>query len=536
MVNPSSDSYRNPLRYQGQDYSFAPIYRRERDPNSPTDASSDIKPKEQQGYYPISSLWSNSTNGNLWALANIYYSGTATVANWILIGSASDNPILNVEGDDAVEVDPDAGGTLTINGVVVANATHAKAVYAQTGGASIENIEVQVGAAIAATDITKVGLASFDNTQFAVDADGFVTVKNGDPLVTLSDNAGTLVTPTVAGNIQLEGQLNEQTGSFATTVSGTNLIKINPMSPARWIVDPLSTTPNPNGTHTTIQGALDSASAGDTIIVMPGTYNETLTLKNACNLVGFDDDVAGIVNITGTLTLDNTATGAFFTISGIRFTASAGSCITHSGTEVRQLFLTRCRINVSGTATGITFTNTALNSAVDLNYCAGDASDAGSKIFAVSGTDSNSSRISFNSSYFSNGGATTVPSATANTNSSGFVVFNNSRFRLPVTISGDANFQAFSTDFTNITGTTLGNLTNLTIGGNGINNKVTGCVLSSGNQSAAVITGTVLMTSTTITSSNANVLDGAGTINYGGLVFVSGTNNNVTTKNLLTVT
>ena len=175
MVNPSSDSYRNPLRYQGQDYSFAPIYRRERDPRTPTNASPDIKPKEQQGYYPISSFWSNSVNGNLWVLANI----SNNLAHWILIGSTADNPILNVVGDDGVEVDPDAGGTLTVNGVVVANTTNAKAVYTKTGGASIENIEVQYSAAIASTDGTKVGLSAFSNTQFSVDANGFVSLLGG---------------------------------------------------------------------------------------------------------------------------------------------------------------------------------------------------------------------------------------------------------------------------------------------------------------------------------------------------------------------
>lgn len=530
-MNPSSDSYRNPLRYNGQDYSFAPRYLRPRDPAAPTNASSDIKPKEQQGHYPLGSLWTNSANGNLWALATI----TNNKAHWVLIGSTNDNPILNVVGDDGDEVDPDATGTLSVVGAVVANATNAKAVYTKTGGASIENIEVQYSTAIAATDGTKVGLAAFNSAHFSVDASGFTSVKNGNPLVTLSDNAGTLVTPTAAGNIQLKGQLNEQSGSFATTVSGTNLVKINPMSPGRWIVDPLSTSPNPNGTHTTIQSALNSASQGDTIIVMPGTYNEALTFKNSCNLVGFNDDIGGIVNITGSLTIDNTSTGTYFSVSGIRFTCSSGSSITSTGNVTRQLFLTRCTLNVSGTGTGVTFTNSATSSQVDFSYCLGDASGASSKIFAVSGTDANSSAIIFGSCYFTNGGATTVASTTANTNSSGFTVFYNSLFRLPVTTSGTASLTAFSTDFTQLTGTTVGNVKNLIIGGSGTN-KVTGCILSSGTAVAATITATALMTSTTITSSNASVLDGAGTINYGGLVFVSGSTNSVSTKNLLTVT
>lgn len=594
-MNPSSDSFRNPLRYQGQDYSFAPIYRRDRDPRTPTDASPDTKPKEQQGYYPISSFWSNSTNGNLWALANIYYDSVSqdTVAKWVLIGSTEDNPVLSFNVPNGVtSIDPDNSGAvtftstggsvvitgssaapnntninfdvpgglppissinvdantapgtdpvvpnsgqITITGAQVAAGTTANVIRTDSLAANTFTVEVQRSAAAASTTIASNGVSHFNSAHFSVDANAFVSVKNGNPIVTLTDNSDAPVTPTAAGNIKLEGQLNQQVGSFSTTVAGTNIMKTNPMSSARWIVDPLSTTPNPNGTHTTIQGALDSASIGDTIIIMPGTYTETLTLKNACNLVAFNDDMAGTVNIDGTLTLNDTADGTYFTISGIRFTRSAGSCITHTGTETRQLFLTRCTINVSGTATGITFNNTATSSLVALNYCLGDASDATSKIFAVSGTDANSSSIVFNSSYFTNGGATTVASTTANTNSSGYVIFNNSMFRLPVTTSGTASLTAFSTDFTQLTGTTVGNVKNLIIGGSGTN-KVTGCILSSGTAVASTITTTTLMTSTTITSSNANALDGAGTINYGGLVFVSGSTNGVSTKNLLTVT
>lgn len=439
------DSPRNaiPGPLSGQHYRFAPTYTRTRDPTT-----ADLKPKENQGFYPLGSFWLNLSTPEMWYLGSITSVAGQPSANWIQVTQGVLNPISSLSDN--------------------ANA----------------------------------------NVVFP-----------------------SLTTDTPPSNIQLEGQLNEQVTAFSTTVGdiASHIIKINPMSPARWIVDPLSTVANPNATHTTIQGALDAAGAGDTIIVMPGSYNETLTLKNGVNLVAFNDDTAGTVTITGTLTIDNTATGTFFCISGIRFSRSTGTCITHSGNETRQLLMTRCTINVSGTAIGISLTNTALNSLVRLNYCSGDASDAGSKIFEMSGTDNNSSFITFNSCYITNGNATTVPSTTANTNSSGFVTLNNSFFRLPITTSNTASFQAFSTDFTNITGTTIGNVTNLTIGGAGTN-KITGCVFNSGTASAISISSALTITASTVTSSNTNAITGAGSITYQDISFLSSLVINTTTR------
>ena len=368
-------------------------------------------------------------------------------------------------------------------------------------------------------------------------------VTNTTQILSLSDNANLAVFPTSTGatpnpsNIQITGQLNEQVTPFQTIVSNpaSHLIQINGMSPARWIVDPLSTATYPNGTHTTIQAAINAAASGDTIIVLPGNYSGDITLKKNVNIVAFDDDIIGNVIISGAVTFDNTSTGNFFSFSGIRFQRSSGTCITITGNVLKQVFLTRCTLNVSGTATGIINNNSAINTEIVLNYCSGDASDATSKTFAISGTDSNSSYITFNSCYFTNGNATTVASTTANTNSSGFVVLKNSTFNLPITTSGTSSFQAFNTDFSQLTGSVIGNVTNLTIGGSGTN-KITGCVLNSGTALAASIGSTVLMTDTTITSSNAPAISGGGTINYGGLVFVSNSTNSVSTKNLLTVT
>jgi hypothetical protein len=385
-------------------------------------------------------------------------------------------------------------------------------------------------------------LDSFSNAPTASNPTGQLqatwisVVTNTTQILSLSDNAGTQVFPSSISasppsNIQITGQLNEQVGFFPTVVANpaSHIIEINPMSPARWIVDPLSTASAPNGTHTSIQAAINAASAGDTIMVMPGTYGGSITLNTSVNITAFNDDVIGNVIITGPVTLNNTATGIHFSFSGIRFQASSGTLITSSGTVTQQLFFTRCALDVSGTALGISFTNSAINSEIVFLYCIGDASDAGSSIFQASGLNSNGGLISFTNCNFSNGAGTGTPSTTANTISAGTVSFTNSVFSSPTTTSSTAALSAFSTNFP------TGNTTCLTIGGSGTN-TVEGCTLNSGTAVAASIGSTLTMTLTTISSSHAPALSGAGTINYGGLVFTSNSTNSVSTKNLLTVT
>lgn len=87
MTSPASnaykDTYRNPLRYTGQSYRYVPTYLRKRDPIAPQNMSPDVKPPEQQGYYPVNSLWTNTTNKNVWLLRGI----SNNLGDWVLISN-----------------------------------------------------------------------------------------------------------------------------------------------------------------------------------------------------------------------------------------------------------------------------------------------------------------------------------------------------------------------------------------------------------------------------------------------------------------
>lgn len=276
MSNPSSDSYRNITRYQGQDYSFAPRYLRARDPTT-----SDIKPKEQQGHYPLGSLWTNSSNSNLWALANI----TNNLAKWVLLsggtgplikigvpnGTSPINPDTNglisftstgatvtitgsagglgaqninfdvnaaailekLAGDDAAPVVPTAG-QINLTGITVLNATNAKPVFFKKNAGSTEELDVQLAttSTSVAKNINNAGLASYSSTQFAIDAPtGFVTLAGGGTnkaLQTITGDSGGAVIPDANNNINHVSDANYNTlGGVGILTGSASTLTLN---------------------------------------------------------------------------------------------------------------------------------------------------------------------------------------------------------------------------------------------------------------------------------------------------------------------
>jgi hypothetical protein len=278
-----ADSPLSPTRYTGQNYRFAPVFIRHRDPHNGTDGtpftSTDIRPKENQGYYPIGSFWNNTTLNRLWVCTSFGVdANNKTCAHWELIESSGitgveqftlpDASVITpsgippnvtfqngagisitqgadlhtieitatgagtetLTGDDSVAVSPTLG-TIQLFGKVVANATHAKAVFTEnSGAANRENIDVQVTAAIGATDVTKVGLAAFSSAQFAADGNGFVTLVGGTtaPVLGVVPDAHTApgttpVIPNGSGNIILEGGATFATNTQANPIRTNSL-------------------------------------------------------------------------------------------------------------------------------------------------------------------------------------------------------------------------------------------------------------------------------------------------------------------------
>lgn len=122
-------------------------------------------------------------------------------------------------GDDGIAVGPDASGNFNWIGVTVANATHAKPVYFKDSAtANAIDLDVQVAAAItgAPGDNNDAGLSSYNDTQFTVTTNGYVSIAGATDkpvLQTLTGDDSEIVGPDSSGNIDIQG---------STVASGTN--------------------------------------------------------------------------------------------------------------------------------------------------------------------------------------------------------------------------------------------------------------------------------------------------------------------------
>ncbi len=336
-------------------------------------------------------------------------------------------------------------------------------------------------------------------------------------ILTLSDDVGTLVTPNV-GNIQLVGHINEQgSAKFSTVVAGSHLLNVNPMSSARWIVDPLGF----NGTHTTITGALASATAGDTIFLLPGTYTEDLQLKAGVNITAYTcDSYTPNVTILGKCTADSAGS---ITISNVVLQTNSDFCIDFSGSNFILLRLVNCTIFCTNN-TAISFTNSNINSGIGLFSCQGNISTTGISYFSSSALGG----ISIYSSNLANSGNSLTPSTVS---ASGIGIFASTIF-FPLSTTGTGSM---------IVTSTLCNVS--AINTNCITTAGTGSVILSGSSlesgTASVLSigaGTsIIASSNSVNSSNTNVFTGAGTIFTGGNVCIDSSGNNVSVSNNLTV-
>lgn len=274
----------------------------------------------------------------------------------------------------------------------------------------------------------------------------------------------------------------------------------NKFGVAKWIVDPTEGL----GTHTTIAGAITSASSGEDIFIRPGTYTENLTLKAGVNLIAMKGDEMGNVTIVGKATFTGTGT---VNISNIRLQTNSDFLLAVTGSSASVVNLKNCYLNISNN-TGISFTSSSSSASIGLSSCAGNVGTTGITIFSHSSSGS----LGIDDTGINNtGGATT-----ASTISAGSLTIQNSDIYSPITSSGSATLSISYSFFS------AANATNITHGSSteaAFNN----CIFVSGTASAISVsnTCTISLRACTVQSQNANIITGAGTANIDG-IFTAG--------------
>lgn len=273
-------------------------------------------------------------------------------------------------------------------------------------------------------------------------------------------------------------------------------LSTNTFGCAKWIVDPTLS----NGTHSTIQAAINSASSGDTVFIRPGTYTEDITLKAGVNVTAYNcDSYTPNVTILGNVTASYNGT---VSISGINLRTNGAACLTVSGSSSSTLNLINCAVNANN-ATAISVN--AASFAVNFLTC--NFSNASNNlIFAITTTTGVDFR---NCTIVSGTGASTI--------AAGAVNFFNSKCQIfSVTTSSTGTFNAYNSFFDNSTA----NQTVFTTAGTG-SSQIFNSTLYSGTASAVSVgSGTTLnIITSNINSSNTNPITGLGTVNLAPTVF-----------------
>lgn len=369
MVSP-----KDPTDYKGTLQPYVPIVRFPRAPRAPLSASADFKNPLTGKNYVIGQEWSDSSTGDIYKLRAI----TANLGDWFLLSSSSggptvdfavplgDSPVfptaaglmtftssggtINITGTaasnsinfdlvggtgavDSVDVDfntapgtdpvvPDAAGLISVYGNTVTNATNANAPVATHSRAANQfQVDVQLATAVTATpaDPFDVGLASFDDSQFTVTANGFVQLVGGGggPAYVATNVDGNMAPGTDPVLADGSGEITVTGAQVAAGTIGAN------------VIDTYSGAAN---TYAVRVQQADTAAAKDT------TLNGVAHFDSAY----FTDD-EGFISTTGT-GLGETITGD----SGGALSPTAGNWNIVGGTGV----------STSGTGSTLTITNT----------------------------------------------------------------------------------------------------------------------------------------------------------------------------------
>jgi hypothetical protein len=277
----------------------------------------------------------------------------------------------------------------------------------------------------------------------------------------------------------------------------------NNFNTTKWIVNKTAGL----GTHTTIASALTSASSGDDIYIMPGTYTESPGLKAGVNLIAYNTDgYSGTVIIKGTCTAGFNGTA---NITGCQLQTNTINVLSLTGANATVVNLINCYINCTN-QTGISSTGSNSVATISLYNCTGNLGTTGIAYFSVT-----NGTLALYQCVFNNSGNST----TANTFSGLSLTYKKCYIGNGTTTSGST--AVFLSD-TNYYATSATNATAITSNSTVASQSTISLndYFSTGSATPIVVgaSSTIFVTNATTYSSSATLVSGAGTFTYGGLV------------------
>lgn len=218
----------NPTEYARQNFDLVPTVTHSREPLT-TDVNFQVQTIWRVGPNP-----STGNTGDQWILVDKTGVQSAQTATWRQFAfSVGGGNVNSVSGDDGLVVIPNSGD-IGFTGQTVPAATNAHGPVAFIrDSASVESLQVQVASAAGSSILANAGLASFDETVFAVDADGFVTapgvppasngyfrIATGVPNVTGDNTTYTILYDSTPFHNGTDITYNGTTGEFTVNTAG----------------------------------------------------------------------------------------------------------------------------------------------------------------------------------------------------------------------------------------------------------------------------------------------------------------------------
>lgn len=267
-----------------------------------------------------------------------------------------------------------------------------------------------------------------------------------------------------------------------------------------------------HGDFTSIQSAINAASAGQTIFVRPGTYTENLTLKARVNISAFDcDQQNGSVLIQGKISHSTSGT---VSISGVRLQTNSDNLIEITGSSASIIRLVLCNLIISSNV-GINMTSSSSGAFVFLRLC-NSLIQSTATFFTVSGAGS----LLF--SYCDSGASGSTTRSTFS--SSGVLTIDYSTIGASLTTSGSSSISAdYSILFADV------DAGGIVLGGSGAFQVVSHCTITG----QVTINNTTFLILSSVSSAQVNALTGAGTLKYGQITFFNSSGHNVATETAL---